>query len=222
MTEEFILIPRAMVHEKMLGDPHVAGGSIPQAIVTGPEIPHHTSYYKNLNLNDRGEDSLYYNAQPELRLKLFNFLQGLYRAGIQHPSPPKNVDEKRTEVKTEERESHLVHVKSLPKVAQSLAPGHINFLTTNTPLKIEATGFITYPDIQHRIHLVDLLKTMLSTKTSVHPDIQELINKFIRMVPTAYIKNSRLKHETGDDEFWDTFKGTVSFFSTSLFLDRSF
>ena len=192
-----------MVNETMFPEPIVGGASIPHAVVTGPENPRDSNLYKNLSLNERGDEALNYRASPEINLQLYNFLQGLYRTSIEQPTVAKNEEEKRTEVKSDP-ESYVIHIKSLPKTAQTFAPGLINFLTTNTPLRIEPTGFVSYPNIQGRVHVVDLMKTLLSTKGTVDPDTITLIKQFISILLKAYIKNKNLfKQET--EEYWDTF-----------------
>ena len=105
----------------MFPEPIVGGGPVPQAVVKGRANSHDTELFKNLSLNERGDEALNYRASPEISLQLYNFLQGLYRTSIEQHTVPKNVEEKRTEVKSDP-ESYVIHIKSLPKPLKHSPP----------------------------------------------------------------------------------------------------
>jgi hypothetical protein len=197
MGEEYIMVPSSLFPQPIVG-----GGDEPQPVVMGKANVRDTDLVKNLSLKQRGNEALSNPGPPEISLQLYNFLQGLYRSSIEQPIL-KDMNEEIREVKSDP-ESYQVHINALPKTAQHLAPGLLHFLTTNTPVKIDKTGFATYQNKETRVHIVDIMKALLSSKGTVNQATRVFINYFLSLLPTSYIKNKTFKTEETHGE-WDLF-----------------
>ena len=95
-------------------------------------------------------------------------------------------------------------MQSLPAVASKLAPGLINYLRGNTRLVFEPNGFIRHPNMGERIHVIDMLRTLLVNKTKLSKDVNTIVQTFVKDLPKSFIRNKTIKLEREeDDEQWD-------------------
>ena len=94
-------------------------------------------------------------------------------------------------------------MQSLPAVASKLAPGLINYLRANTRLVFEGNGFIRHPNKDDRIHIIDLMRSLLVNKTKLTADINSILQTFVKDLPKSYLRNKSIKLEDEHEADWD-------------------
>ena len=201
----YYLVPKSDMDKYDVNTPLNIGGADPISIYSSVEAPKDTNHYRTNLINEKMYKSLESEGSPESILKIYNFLNGLYRTSI-------NLDKTSTEEKNKNRQENTheadtdysIFMKSLPNVASKLAPGLIDYLKGNTRLVFETNGFIRDPNMGERVHIIDMLRTLLVNKTKVSEDVNTILQIFIKDLPKSYLKNKNIKVETQEDAAeWD-------------------
>ena len=200
----YYLVPKSDMEKYSVNTPLNVGGADPISIYSSVEAPKDTNHYRTSQLNEKMHKSLESEGSPESILKIYNFLNGLYRTSI-------NLDKSSTEekIKNSKENSHeadtdySIFMKSLPTVASKLAPGLTEYLKANTRLVFEPSGFIRHPNMGYRVHVIDLFRSLLVNKTKISYEINSILQTFVKDLPKSYLRNKSIKLEEEEGAEWD-------------------
>ena len=199
----YYLVPKSDMQKYTASTPVNVGGADPISVYSSVEAPKDTNHYRTSKLNDKIYSSLEGEGSPESILKIYNFLTGLYRTSV-HLDKTSSDDKKISKESVRDADiDYSIFMNSLPTVASKLAPGLIDYLKANTSLIFEPTGFVTNPNKDVRVHIIDLFRTLLVNKTKISTEINTIIQSFIRDLPKSYLKNKSVKIEGKAEEEWD-------------------
>ena len=55
-----------------------------------------------------------------------------------------------------------------------------------------------------RIHIIDMLRSLLVNKTKLSSDVNTIVQTFVKDLPKSYLRNKSIKLETEEDDAeWD-------------------
>ena len=199
----YYLVPKSDMQKYNVSTPVNVGGADPMPVYSTVEAPKDTNHYRTSKLTDKIHSSLESQASPESILKIYNFLTGLYRTSV-HLDKTSSDDKNKSKESVREADiDYTIFTQSLPTVASKLAPGLIDYLKTNTSLVFDPSGFVTNQNKDVRVHIIDLMRTLLVNKTKISTEINSIIQSFIRDLPKSFLKNKSVKIEGEAEEQWD-------------------
>jgi hypothetical protein len=166
-------------------------------------LPKHTKQHNIAEINVKSENILDKDLTPEINLRLYNYLQNIYRAAIKGTS---------TSIKQEtmgdNHQKNLIktYIKALPIGKRDLASAAFNHILDTGIAQMNKHGYLTVPGVNQKIHGIELMRTILIPNIKIDNESREFYDNILTKMPKSFIRNKHIL--TGgnytSDNYWET------------------
>ena len=136
---------------------------------------------------------------PEIQLQLLNYFKKHLEGNMKNENPPKiegDVVEPENSTKTEESDVKLIDqfLSSLPKNVTKLGNTLARYLVSLRSIRINENGFLFKDGSNQNVHLLDIVKTLVTPNYRVSNDVRLFIENI--NIPEIFKRNLKLKKKT--------------------------
>jgi hypothetical protein len=140
--------------------------------------------------------SLSESFTPEIQLQLLNYFKKHLEGNMKNENPPKiegDVVEPENSTKTEESDVKLIDqfLSSLPKNVTKLGNTLARYLVSLRSIRINENGFLFKDGSNQNVHLLDIVKTLVTPNYRVSNDVRLFIENI--NIPDTFKRNRNLK-----------------------------